>query len=95
MQSASWALFEQVQYDAQRVRSHDWSGYPIMRFSQVPLKVDVHIIDRPGAPFLGTGEASQGPASAALSNAVADATGRRLRELPLAADGRLKEYRTA
>ncbi|QSI30394.1 molybdopterin-dependent oxidoreductase [Variovorax sp. RKNM96] len=94
LQSSSWALFEEVQYDSQRIRSHDWSGYPIMRFSEVPRKVEVHLIDRPGAPFLGTGEASQGPAPAAMANAIADATGRRLRTLPLAAEGRLKEYRT-
>jgi len=43
----------------------------------------VHLVDRPGEPFLGTGEAAQGPAAAALANAVADATGVRLRELPL------------
>jgi len=45
--------------------------------------VEVDVIDRPGAPFLGTGEASQGPAAAALANAVADATGIRIREIPL------------
>ena len=38
-----------------------------------------------GQPFLGTGEASQGPAGAALANALADATGVRVRELPLSA----------
>jgi len=41
------------------------------------------VIDRPRQPFLGTGEASQGPASAALANAVADALGQRLRDMPL------------
>jgi CO/xanthine dehydrogenase Mo-binding subunit len=49
----------------------------------VPDSVEVHIINRLGLPFLGTGEATQGPASAALANAVADATGARIRELPL------------
>jgi CO/xanthine dehydrogenase Mo-binding subunit len=44
--------------------------------------VEVHLIDRPGEPFLGTGEAAQGPAAAALANALADATGSRIRELP-------------
>ena len=44
--------------------------------------VEVHVIDRPGEPFLGTGEASQGPAAAAIANAVANATGKRIRELP-------------
>jgi nicotinate dehydrogenase subunit B len=43
----------------------------------------VHLIDRPGEPFLGTGEASQGPMAAAIANAVANATGVRLRRLPL------------
>jgi nicotinate dehydrogenase subunit B len=42
----------------------------------------VHVIDRPGQPFLGTGEASQGPAVAAIANAVGDATGKRIRGLP-------------
>jgi len=84
IQSASWALYEQVRFDEHRIRSYDWSSYPIMRFSDVPLKMDVHLIDRPGAPFLGAGEASQGPTSAALGNAIANATGRRLRALPLA-----------
>jgi CO/xanthine dehydrogenase Mo-binding subunit len=92
LQSASWTLYEHVQFDQQRIRSFDWSSYPIMRFSQVPLKVDVHLINRPGAPFLGAGEASQGPTSAAIANAIADATGRRVRSLPLAAGGRLREF---
>jgi len=43
----------------------------------------VQVIERPGAPFLGTGEAAQGPTAAALANAIANATGARLRELPL------------
>ena len=40
----------------------------------------------PGKPFLGTGEAAQGPTAAAIGNAIADATGVRLRELPLTRD---------
>lgn len=48
----------------------------------LPDSVEVHIIDRPGQPFLGTGEAAQGPAAAALANAIADASGARLREIP-------------
>ena len=49
----------------------------------MPESVDVHVIDRPGQPFLGTGEAAQGPAAAAIANAIANATGKRMRELPL------------
>jgi len=82
VQSLSWTLYEAVGFDGQGVTSRDWSGYPIMRFASVPRSVEVHIIDRPGMPFLGTGEAAQGPAAAALANAVADATGARIRELP-------------
>ena len=83
VQSASWTLFEATTFDEHNITSFDWSGYPILRFSSVPKVLDVDLIDRPGAPFLGVGEASQGPMSAALANAIADATGRRFRDLPL------------
>jgi len=83
IQSLSWSLYESVAFDDTRITSRDWSSYPIMRFASVPQKIDIHIIDRPGTPFLGTGEATQGPAAAALANAVADAVGVRIRELPL------------
>jgi CO/xanthine dehydrogenase Mo-binding subunit len=86
LQSASWTLYESVRFDTRRILSRDWSTYPIMRFSSAPDSVDVHVIDRPGAPFLGTGEAAQGPTAAAIANAVADAAGGRLREIPLTAD---------
>ena len=83
LQSASWTLFENVSFDDTRISSIDWSTYPIMRFNSVPMQVDVHVINRPGTPFLGAGEAGQGPTAAVLANAIADATGQRLRELPL------------
>ncbi len=83
LQSMSWTLFESVSFGDTRIQSTDWATYPIMRFDAVPRAVEVHIVDRPGQPFLGCGEASQGPASAALANAIADATGKRLRDLPL------------
>ena len=83
VQSLSWSLYESVAFDTTRITSRDWSSYPIMRFASVPQSIDVHIIDRPGAPFLGTGEAAQGPAAAALANALASAAGVRIRELPL------------
>ncbi len=83
LQSASWTLYEEVLFDRTRIRSHDWGSYPILRFAAVPASLDVHIIDRPGSPFLGTGEAGQGPTAAAIANALADATGVRFHELPL------------
>lgn len=82
IQSLSWSLKEAVRYDSRRILSRDWSTYPILTFSEVP-PVEVALIDRPGEPFLGAGEASQGPTAAALANAVFDATGTRVRELPL------------
>ena len=85
IQSLSWTLKEEVQMDKTRVLSKDWNSYPILTFSEVP-PVDIVLIDRPGQPFLGTGEASQGPTGAALANAVFDATGVRFRTLPLTPD---------
>jgi len=85
LQSASWTLYEAVTFDDTRITSVDWATYPILRFASLPDSVEVHIIDRPGLPFLGAGEAGQGPAAAAIANAIADATGQRLRDLPLTA----------
>jgi nicotinate dehydrogenase subunit B len=83
IQSLSWTSREAVTFDATRRTSFDWSGYPILRFRDVPWTIEVHVVNRPGSPFLGTGETAQGPAAAALANALADATGIRLRDLPL------------
>ena len=89
IQAASWTLYEQVHFDRKRILSRDWSGYPIMRFPAVPESIAVHIVPRPGQPFLGTGEAGQGPAAAAIANAIRDAAGVRLREVPFTA-GKVK-----
>ena len=83
VQSTSWTLYEKVAFDDTRIRSMDWATYPILRFDAVPESIEVHIIDRPGEPYLGSGECGQGPAAAALGNAVANASGRRMRDLPL------------
>jgi CO/xanthine dehydrogenase Mo-binding subunit len=86
VQSSSWTLYEELQYDTTSIRSFDWSSYPMLRFSAVPSSVKVHLIDRPGAPFLGSAEASMGPTAGALANALFDATGKRLRQMPLGGD---------
>jgi nicotinate dehydrogenase subunit B len=83
LQSMSWTLYEAVTFDEVRITSIDWQTYPILRFDGVPEKVAVHIINRPGQPFLGSGETGQGPAAASVANAVANAAGKRLRDLPL------------
>jgi CO/xanthine dehydrogenase Mo-binding subunit len=82
IQAASWTLFEEVMFDSRQITSRDWSRYPILRFAAAPERVEVHVIDRPGQPFLGTGEAAAGPTAAAIANAIADATGVRIRDLP-------------
>jgi nicotinate dehydrogenase subunit B len=83
IQSISWTSREEITYDARHRTSFDWSSYPILRFLDVPGSVEVHVVDQPGLPFLGTAEAAQGPTAAALANALADATGIRLRDMPL------------
>jgi CO/xanthine dehydrogenase Mo-binding subunit len=83
LQSSSWTLYEKVSFDARRIRSIDWSTYPILRFDGVPASVEVEILDRPGQPYLGSGECGQGPAAAAIANAIAQASGKRLRAIPL------------
>jgi len=82
VQSMSWTLYEAVGFDSKGITSSDWGSYPIARFTEMPDTVEVQVISRPGAPFLGTGEAAQGPTAAAIANALFDATGVRLRELP-------------
>ena len=81
IQSASMTLKEEVHYDAKGIKSVDWEAYPILTFSEAP-KIETLILNRPGAPFLGSGEASQGPTPAAIANAVFDAVGIRCRQVP-------------
>jgi CO/xanthine dehydrogenase Mo-binding subunit len=81
IQGTSWTLKEQVTFAKDRITSRDWAAYPILTFAEVP-QVEVHLIDHPELPSLGAGEASQGPISAAIANAIRHATGARLRDLP-------------
>ena len=82
IQSTSWTLKEEVKFDATEVTSRDWATYPILTMAEAP-SVEVELIDRPEERSLGAGEAAQGPAAAAIANAFAAATGKRLRDLPL------------
>ena len=82
IQSSSWTVMEQLRLGDTGVESIDWASYPILTFPDVPL-VEVELMDQPNEPSLGAGEAAQGPVAAAIANAVANATGRRIRELPL------------
>jgi CO/xanthine dehydrogenase Mo-binding subunit len=85
IQSASWTLKEEVRVEGDRVPAFDWSGYPILRFSEVP-QIETRFVGDPACPPLGTGEAAQGPVAAAIANAVSQALGLRLRHLPLTRD---------
>jgi nicotinate dehydrogenase subunit B len=85
IQSASWTLLEAVTFDRTRMLTRSWADYPILRFPDVPA-VDVSLINRPDAPSLGAGEGVQGPAVAAISNAIADALGTRVRDVPFTPD---------
>jgi len=82
VQSASWALRERVRFDRTRITSVNWDTYPILRFTEVP-QVHVAIVPAPGQPETGAGEVAQGPVAGAIGNAVANAVGVRVRDLPL------------
>jgi CO/xanthine dehydrogenase Mo-binding subunit len=81
VQAASWTLAEAVAFSESEILSQDWDSYPILRFSGVPV-IETVLLNRPNLPFLGSGEATQNPTPAAIANAVFDAVGVRLRQLP-------------
>jgi len=85
IQATSWVLKERVRFDRQRITSNSWASYPILRFSEVP-EVQVELIPRPDSEPLGAGEAAHGPVTAAIANAVFDALGVRIRNLPITRD---------
>ncbi len=81
IQSLSRALKEEVIFDEWRIKSVDWESYPILTFSEVP-DVDIALINRPDLPAVGAGEPSTTTTAAAIANAIFDATGARLRQVP-------------
>jgi CO/xanthine dehydrogenase Mo-binding subunit len=84
IQATSWTLKERARFDRDGITSDAWERYPILRFCEVPA-VDVHVVPS-DAPSVGAGEASVGPAAAAIANALFDALGLRVRDLPLTAE---------
>lgn len=81
VQSASWTLLEAVRFNGGEVATVDWETYPILGFADIP-EIETHLINQPGAPFLGAGEATAGPTPAAIANALFRHCGARLRETP-------------
>jgi CO/xanthine dehydrogenase Mo-binding subunit len=83
VQSLSRTLREEVTFDRAHVTSRDWQGYPILRFSEIPDRIDVVMVNnRPEYLSYGAGEPSTNPTAAAIGNAVFDAIGVRLRQTP-------------
>jgi nicotinate dehydrogenase subunit B len=85
VQAVSLTLKEQVTFDRRTITSRDWGSYPILAFPEVP-RIRVVLMGRSEDAPLGAGEGSLAPASAAVANAFAAATGRRLRALPMTPD---------
>ncbi len=96
----SRALYEEVQFDEEKVTSVDWISHPSMRHSDTPESIEVVIVngdpnpDRPDMPHYGAGEASHKPMIAAIANAVYDATGVRLRRVPFRPETVLEALQT-
>jgi CO/xanthine dehydrogenase Mo-binding subunit len=83
VQAISRTLKEQVSFDQSRVTSLDWRSYPIITFAEVPESIEIELIDHPELPSVGAGEAATSPIPGAIANAIFDATGKRLRDVPL------------
>ncbi|RJF96010.1 molybdopterin cofactor-binding domain-containing protein [Noviherbaspirillum saxi] len=83
VQTTSRALKEKVQVDPQTnaVLNREWGSYPILNFREVPV-IDVMMMPHPDQPPLGAGESSSVPGTAAIANAIFDATGVRFRQPP-------------
>ena len=77
--------FQQINFDENGIIAQDWDSYPILRFPDVPV-IETVLINRPELPFLGSGEAAQGLTPAAIANAVFNAVGVRLRQIPFTED---------
>jgi len=97
----SRALWEEVQFDAEKVTSVDWASHPSLRHSDTPERIDVVLVNgdpspnRPDLPHYGAGETSHKPMIAAVANAVFDATGVRLRRAPFRKERVLEALRAA
>ncbi len=85
IQAASWTLCEAAQFDDSGILSTDWNSYPILRFNQIP-EVQIALLEQSDHSSLGAGECTAGPVAGAIANAIADATGIRMRSMPFTAE---------
>ena len=82
IQTTSRTQHEEIKHDGFRVSTLDWVAYPILNMREVP-HVDSVLVNRLSVPpGRGMGEASAVPTTAAIGNAIFDATGARLRQVP-------------
>lgn len=83
VQAIGWTLSEAVSFDKYEITSSDWASYPSTNFSMSPDTIEVRLIDRPDQPAMGGGEAGTPPVAAAIGNAIFQACGKRVYELPI------------
>jgi nicotinate dehydrogenase subunit B len=81
IQGLSRSLMEEISFSPNRVTNTDWRSYPILTFPEMP-QIQTVLLDQPDAPPEGMGELASIPTAAAIGNAIFDATGVRLREIP-------------
>jgi CO/xanthine dehydrogenase Mo-binding subunit len=94
LQGMSRALVEEVTWDERRVTSTDWETYSTLYVGSEMPKIDIVLMNPTGVPATGAGETAITAVPAAIGNAVFDATGVRLREVPFTA-ARFKAARLA
>ena len=78
----SRTLHEEVRFDRTKVTSVDWRTYPVATIADAPDKIDIVFINPEQRDPSGLGEPPVGPVPAAIANAIFDATGVRLRQVP-------------
>src|SRR5712675_1432317 len=83
VQGLSRTLFEEVRFDREKVTSVDWLSYPILEIRDAPETIEVVLINHPEIAPSGAGEPSIRVIPAAVANAFFDASGVRLRRVPL------------
>ena len=82
LQGMSRALREEVTWNNQAITSINWKTYPVIQFGDPIPVVDTVLIDRRDKPKYGAGECTITLVASAIGNAVFDATGARLRQVP-------------
>lgn len=82
LQGLSRALMEEVTWDDQKVTSFDWRTYHTLPLGFDVPKVEAVLLNRPDQEATGAGETSITVVAAALGNAIFDATGARIRQIP-------------